>query len=35
MDVFSPDASHFNRVSIVELGVVAVVITMMIGMHHF
>ncbi|MFN5341304.1 MAG: BCD family MFS transporter [Roseiflexaceae bacterium] len=33
--MFAILTSHFNRVSIVELGVVAVVITMMIGMHHF
>ncbi len=33
--MFALLTSHFNRVSIVELGVAAVVITIMIGMHHF
>lgn len=33
--MFALLTSHFNRVSIVELGVAAAVITVMIGMHHF
>ena len=33
--MFALLTSNFNRVSIHELGIAAVVITMMIGMHHF
>jgi MFS transporter, BCD family, chlorophyll transporter len=33
--MFALLSSNFNRVAIVELGVAAVIITTMIGMHHF
>jgi MFS transporter, BCD family, chlorophyll transporter len=33
--MFALLSSNFNRVTIVELGVTAVIITTMIGMHHF
>lgn len=33
--MFALLTSNFNRVSIVELGVMAIIVTTMIGLHHF
>ncbi len=33
--MFALLTSNFNRISIYELGVAAVIVTVMIGMHHF